>query len=194
MIAAFAAAVCLVSQSVVPVAGHVTDWFRRPDCGWCAGNRGLEFATEPGAPVHAPVGGTVSFAGPVGGVRYVVIKTAELKTDVAGADEPLFAVLGGVEPDPAAAIARGTEVGAGTPIGRATGWLFVGFRLGPRRDNRYLDPAPLLGIGRKSARLVAPDRLPVSLSRRPGSRTEPRNPYHCSALPPVVASARESGP
>ena len=189
MIAVVAAAVCLVSQSVVPVAGHVTDWFRRPECGWCAGNRGLEFATEPSAPVRAPVDGTVSFAGPVGGVPYLVLRTTAL-----GTNEPLFAVLGGVEPDPAAAIARGTEVGVGTSIGRAVGWLFVGFRLGPRRDNRYLDPAALLGIGRKSARLVAPDRLPVSLTRRPGSRTEPQNPYHCSALPPVVASARESGP
>ena len=184
MIAAFAAAVCLVSTSVVPVEGRVIDWFRRPDCGWCAGNRGLEFTTAPGVVVRSPVDGVVSFSGPVGGVPYVVIRT-----DATGTAEPVSAVIGG-----ATGPTKGESVNAGTAIGVAAGWLFVGFRVGPRRANLYLDPAPLLGIGRKSARLVARDPLPVSLSRRPGSPTGSHNPYHCSALQPVVASARESGP
>jgi len=184
MIAALAAAVCLVSSTVVPVDGRVTDWFRRPDCGWCAGNRGLEFATPVGAVVRAPVDGAVVFSGPVGAVPYVVIRT-----DATGSTEPVYAVIGGV-----VGPAKGESVAAGAVIGSATGWLFVGFRVGPRRAGRYLDPAPLLGIGRRAARLVAREPLPVSLSRRPGSPTDPHNPYHCSALQPVVASARESGP
>lgn len=185
------ALVCIASPTVAPVEGRITDWFRRPDCGWCAGNRGLEFATAPGAPVASPVDGTVQFSGPVGGVGYLVIRV-----DAAtGAPRPLFAVLGGVEAAPGVVVPHaGDVVSVGAVVGRVAGWLFFGMRIGPRRDNLYVDPAPLVGIGRKPARLVAGDPLPVSLSRRPGSRTAPANPYHCSAFLPVVASARESGP
>lgn len=191
MIGALAAVVCLANPTVVPVEGRVADWFRRPDCGWCAGNRGLEFVASPGAYVRIPVEGVVSFVGPVGGEPYVVVRTS-----VVAGGRPLFAVLGGVETSDGGPPV-GAVVAAGQVVGRTPGALFVGFRVGPRRDNAYLDPAPLLGIVRKSARLVAGDPLPVSLSRRPGSRTEPtntNNQRHCSSLPPVVASAREPGP
>ena len=192
MIAIVAAAlVCISSPTVAPVDGHVTDWFRRPDCGWCAGNRGLEYATAPEATVRAPVAGTVAFSGPVGGVGYLVIRVRA----ATGASGALFAVLGGVDSAPDAVRPRaGEAVAAGGVVGRTTGWLFFGARVGPRRDNVYLDPVPLFGIGRKPARLVGTDPMPVSLSRRPDSRIVPTNPYHCSALQPVVASARESGP
>lgn len=192
MIAAIAAAlVCISSPTVTPVDGHVTDWFRRPGCGWCAGNRGLEFVTAPGAPVRAPVDGTVAFSGPVGGVTYLVIRVASAK----GVADPVFAVLGGVEsPADTARLTAGDPVVVGAAVGQSAGWLFFGVRVGPRRDHTYLDPAPLFGIGRKPARLVGVDPMPVSLTRRLGSRIAPANPYHCSALQPVVASARESGP
>ncbi|MBU3704418.1 MAG: M23 family peptidase, partial [Ilumatobacteraceae bacterium] len=72
MIAAFAAVLCLATPAVVPVEGRVVDWFRPPGCTWCSGNRGLEIATTPGEAVVAPVTGTVEFAGPVGGVDYLV--------------------------------------------------------------------------------------------------------------------------
>ena len=42
--AVFAVVLCVVNTAPAPVAGKVTDWFRRPQCTWCAGNRGLEFA------------------------------------------------------------------------------------------------------------------------------------------------------
>ena len=48
-----------------PVGAPVLDGFRSPWCLWCAGNRGLEYATAPGTPVRAGAGGVVAFAGPV---------------------------------------------------------------------------------------------------------------------------------
>ena len=184
MIAALAAVVCLAVPAVVPVEGRVVDWFRRPVCPRCAGNRGLEFETFPGTAVVAPVGGEVTFAGSVGGIDYVVIASGE----VAG----LNVVLGGIAARDALV---GDRVAPGARLGRTGPWLFVGARVGPRRDGRYLDPAPLLGLGRRSARLVAPGPVPVSLARRSDSWIQPKQQEsHCSVLPPVVASAREPGP
>ena len=40
--AVVAAVLCVANTAPAPVAGKVTDWFRRPQCTWCAGNRGLE--------------------------------------------------------------------------------------------------------------------------------------------------------
>ncbi len=183
MIAALATVVCLATPAVVPVAAPVVDWFRPPSCTWCAGNRGLEFAAEPGRRVVAPVSGTVAFVGPVGGVTYVVIRAA-------GGDG-VNAVIGGID---APSVGRGDEVTAGVMVGRAVGSLHLGFRIGPRREGRYVDPAPLLGLGRKPARLVAHDPAPVSLARRPGHPIRSSTQRHCSVLPPVVASARGPGP
>ncbi|MBU6241579.1 MAG: peptidoglycan DD-metalloendopeptidase family protein [Acidobacteria bacterium] len=185
MIAAFAAMLCLATPAVVPVEGRVVDWFRPPGCAWCSGNRGLEIATTPGGAVVAPVTGTVEFAGPVGGVDYLVISAAE---------QPLLnVVIGGIE---GGNVVAGEVVTAGQPIARARTWLYVGFRVGPRRDGRYLDPAGFFGLVRKPARLVAPDPPPVSLTWRSSLRVRPQTTHqrHCSVLPPVVASAREPGP
>lgn len=184
MIAAVAAAVCLAVPAVVPVEGHVVDWFRQPVCPRCAGNRGLEFATTPGDGVVAPFAGSVTFSGAVGGVAYVVI------ADSSGSGAN--AVLGGLVERLAM---TGESIAAGQIVGRAGGWLFAGIRLGPRRDAVYLDPAPLFGLVRPVARLVAPWPDPVSLARRPSLRTRPTSQQrHCSVLPPVVASARGPGP
>ena len=185
MTAVFAALLCLAGPAVVPVEGDVTDWFRRPVCPRCAGNRGLEIATRSGGVVVAPVAGQVTYVGTVGGVGYVVVAVDEV--------EGLNAVLGGVV---AAKVALGDRVAPGAEVGRAIGQVFVGMRYGPRREGRYLDPAPLFGLERKRARLVAPGSVPVSLARRPGLRTRPATQHsrHCSVLPPVVASARGPGP
>lgn len=184
MITTLAAALCLAAPAVFPVGGRVTDWFRPPACARCEGNRGLEIATARGAQVAAPVAGTVEFVGPVGGLFYVVVAAA--------AEPSLKAVVGGVA---GVSVSRGDHVEAGRVIGVAMDALYVGFRIGPRRDNRYLDPAPLFGLQRKRARLVAPAPTPVSLGRRSGLWTRLNNqPSHCSVLPPVVASARGPGP
>ena len=44
-----------------------------PPVGFGPGNRGIDFATEPGTPVTAAAGGEVTFAGPVGRSRHVVV-------------------------------------------------------------------------------------------------------------------------
>ena len=189
MIAALAAVLCLGGTATIPVEGRVIDWFRPPNCTWCSGNRGLEFATSPGRGVLAPLTGTVNFVGPVGGVEYLVIRAADeaLKTT------ELNVVLGGID---GGEVREGEAVAAGQVVARSTGWLYVGFRVGPRRDGRYLDPAPFFALARKPARLVAPDPPPVSLARRLGPRIQPHKSQqrHCSVLPPVVASARGPGP
>ena len=189
MIAALTAVVCLSAPAIVPVDGRVVDWFRAPGCAWCSGNRGLEFATTPGGVVVAPLAGTVTFAGSVGGVNYVVISA----DDDALLDIDLNVVLGGIQRPK---VDEGDVVSAGQSIARSSGWLYAGFRVGPRRDGRYLDPAPFFALARKPARLVAPDPPPVSLARRLGLRVLPQKTRqrHCSVLPPVVASAREPGP
>ena len=184
MIASLVAAVCLAVPAVFPVDGRVTDWFRPPACARCAGNRGLEIATARGATVVAPVAGTVDFVGPVGGLTYVVVAV--------DGQPDLRAVVGGVLD---VVVARGERVAAGRTLGVAAGALYVGFRVGPRLDNRYVDPAPLFGLPRRRARLVAPQPGPVSLARRPGHPIRPTSQQrHCSVLPPVVASARGPGP
>lgn len=184
MIASLVATVCLATPAIFPVDGRVTDWFRPPACARCAGNRGLEIGSRVGATVVAPVSGVIDFVGPVGGVTYVVM--------VVDGQADLRAVIGGVGD---ATVTRGERVAAGRVIGASAGALYVGFRLGPRRDGRYLDPAPLFGRERKRARLVAPQSDPVSLARRLGHPIRPEHQQrHCSVLPPVVASAREPGP
>ena len=50
--------------------------FRAPACAYCPGNRGLEYDAAVGSPVRAAAAGTVTFAGVVAGVRYVVVAPA----------------------------------------------------------------------------------------------------------------------
>ena len=56
-----------------PVPGPVVDGFSPPDSPYGSGHRGIDIAVALGTPVVAPAGGTVSFAGPVGGRRFVTI-------------------------------------------------------------------------------------------------------------------------
>ncbi len=183
MIATLASVVCLAAPAVFPVDGRVTDWFRPPSCARCEGNRGVEIATVRGDEVVAPVSGTVEFVGPVGGLTYLVV--------AAVGEASLKAVVGGLV---GVTVGRGDRVEAGRAMGTAMDALYVGFRVGPRRDSRYVDPAPLFGLHRKRARLVAPEPTPVSLTSRLGHPTRPLHQRHCSVLPPVVASARGPGP
>lgn len=195
MIAAIGAALCLAVPAVFPVDGRVIDAFRAPACARCAGNRGLEVAVAPGAPVSSPVDGTVTFAGPVGGVGWLVVRASSGRVEWVESDAAAFAVLGGVGD---LLVSRGDDVRAGEPIGHAAlATLFVGFRLGPRRDGLYVDPTPLFSVrplGRSRPRLVASPESAVSLPRRFDRPVGPPTQRHCSVLPPVVASARGPGP
>ena len=66
---AAAAAVAYVAPSGAPIV----DRFRPPPEPWMAGNRGIDYGTEPGAEIAAAADGRVAFAGEVGGALHVTI-------------------------------------------------------------------------------------------------------------------------
>jgi murein DD-endopeptidase MepM/ murein hydrolase activator NlpD len=109
-----------------PVRGPVIDPFRAPLGPYGPGNRGLEYATEPGAPALAIGGGTVSFAGQVAGRLVVTVEHPDgLRSSLVG-----LATV---------SVTRGQAVERGQPLGRTGSRL----HLGVRRGEQYLDPATL---------------------------------------------------
>ena len=123
-----------------PVDAPVRDPFRPPACTWCAGNRGLEYDTEPGQDVRAAAGGTVTFAGQVAGRLWVVVAHADgLRTS--------YGLVTGID------VAVGQIVAAGQRIASAG----ESVHFGVRRGNVYLDPALLLGGAALVPRLVPLD-------------------------------------
>lgn len=136
-----------------PVAGTVVDPFRPPRCPWCAGNRGIEYATAPGAVVRAVATGVVSFSGVVVGVRYVVV-------DIGDARRITYGRL------TSSTLRAGDHVPSGSIVGIAGGQLFFGLRVG----EVHHDPAPLLGelVGRP--RLVPTDGSPARPAPAPTLR------------------------
>lgn len=129
-----------------PVDGPIVDHFRPPPTPYAAGNRGVDFATEAGDPVHAAADGLVVFAGQVGDSRHVVVLHDDgLRTS--------YSFLTGVD------VHRGDRVHRGDVVGRAGHDLHFGVRAG----DRYLDPEPLLVGGEPDVHLI-----PVE-AYRPGS-------------------------
>lgn len=127
-----------------PVDAPVRDPFRPPACRFCAGNRGFEYATEPGDEVRAAAAGVVSFAGQVGGELFVVVDHPDgLRTT--------YGRLAAVAVGRGAAVAQGRAVGAAGP-----GTTFFGVR----RGEEYLDPALVLGGAVAVPRLVPTDGGP----------------------------------
>ncbi|MDH3683649.1 MAG: M23 family metallopeptidase [Acidimicrobiia bacterium] len=125
---------------LAPVDGPIVDGFRPPDNPFGpGGNRGIEYGTEPGDPVRAVAEGRVSFVGPVGGDRWLVITH----------DDGLRSTYG---PLVTSSVVFGEGVRAGAAIARAD----AGLHLTARAGERYLDPAPLLDGSCGRARLVAP--------------------------------------
>ena len=124
-----------------PVDGPVLDGFRPPPTPYGPGNRGVDYATEPGAPVRAAAGGVVAFAGRVGVGRHVVVLHPDgVRTS--------YSFLASVD------VVRGQRVGAGQPVGTSGASLHFGARAG----QAYLDPLVLLaGAAPAEVRLV-PDR------------------------------------
>ena len=123
-----------------PVVGEVVDPFRPPPCPWCAGNRGIEYATEPGSPVRAAAPGVVSFAGPVAGTNYVVVDLGDGRRLTYGRVATV-------------AVAAGQAALEGMQLATTGSRVFFGLRVG----EEYHDPAPLLGELVGVARLVPDD-------------------------------------
>lgn len=123
-----------------PVAAPVAEPFRAPACGWCPGHRGVGYSLAPGTLVRAVAPGTVSFAGSVAGLRYVVVTHPDGVRVTYGQLQQLL-------------VAAGAIVVAGQPVGSSSSWL----HLGVRRGAVYLDPASFLGRWQGRPRLVPVD-------------------------------------
>lgn len=120
-----------------PVTAPIVEHFESPPCPYCAGNRGIRFATARGAPVRAAASGVVVFAGWVVDTYYVVVRHGD----------GLRATYGALADSPWRA---GQAVAAGSLIGLAADRVYFGLR---DEQDRYLDPEPLLG------RLMVPPYL-----------------------------------
>jgi len=141
-----------------PTAAPVVDPFREPACAWCAGNRGIEYDTVIGDTVRAVAAGEVTYAGAVAGVRYVVVRHAG----------GLRVTYGGLEMQ---RVRVGDRVVGGSVVGTAGGSVHFGVRTG----DRYVDPAPFIGVLVQRARLV-----PVTGPIPPSTATPI---LHCTANP-----------
>jgi murein DD-endopeptidase MepM/ murein hydrolase activator NlpD len=120
-----------------PVEAPIVDHFRPPSCTWCPGNRGIDYSASPGTPVRAAAGGVVTFAGAIGGDRYVTIAHPDgLRTS--------YAYLATIT------VHAGQRVGPGAGVGVTGGR----FHFGVRRGAVYLDPERLFQATRLVARLV----------------------------------------
>jgi hypothetical protein len=131
-----------------PVSAPVADPFRPPAGPYGAGNRGLEYDTEPGDPVWASADGTVVFAGPVAGALHVTVRHPDgVRTS--------YSFLAAVE------VLLGQRVRAGDRVGVAGDRLHFGARSG----DAYFDPASLFVGGEVEVELL-PFEIP------PGSTPE----------------------
>jgi murein DD-endopeptidase MepM/ murein hydrolase activator NlpD len=147
-----------------PVAAPIADPFRQPACRWCPGNRGIEYATETGDSVTSVSAGSVSFAGSIAGVRYLVVTVANgWRITYGNLANTRFNV--------------GDTVVAGMSVGSAAG----AFHFGLRDGDQYLDPAPYLGEWWFRVRLVPTD----------GSRAVPSPPPSLRCRTDVPSGALE---
>ncbi|WP_208029485.1 peptidoglycan DD-metalloendopeptidase family protein [Rhabdothermincola sediminis] len=110
-----------------PVDAPVADPFRPPATRFGPGNRGIDYATEPGTPVRAIGDGEVIFAGPVAGTLHVTVRHPDgLRSSYSFLE--------------AVGVRVGARVRQGEVVGTAGPMLHLGIR---DRDGTYLDPAVL---------------------------------------------------
>jgi len=120
--------------------------FRAPPTQWSAGHRGVDLAAAVGQPVLSAGEGRVTFSGMVAGRGVVVVQhPGGLRTSYEPVDDRVL---------------TGTLVQAGSPLGVVSavpGHCAPATCLhwGLRRDQTYLDPLVLLGLG-------PPVLLPIS--------------------------------
>jgi murein DD-endopeptidase MepM/ murein hydrolase activator NlpD/beta-lactamase regulating signal transducer with metallopeptidase domain len=121
-----------------PVPGTVTLAFgaqTHPFSGEPYFHQGLDLASEPGAPVHAPLPGTVA------GVEEDEERGRVVVLRHANGIESRFHHLGSIEVSPGQSVARGDTVGTAGATGKVTG-PHVHFEL--RDQGAPVDPAPYL--------------------------------------------------
>ena len=147
----------LVTCWAVPVNAEVADPFRAPECRWCPGNRGVEYASVAGDAVRAVVGGRVAFDGSVAGRRYLSI-------DIVVSGGRLRVTYGGLDPAGERFIV-GQTVGREQPLGSATGPV----HLGVRWHGEYIDPADFTDGPPRRARLVPVEGTPGRAAERRGA-------------------------
>ena len=116
----------LVAPINAPFSATIRDPFRQPSCERCAGNRGIEYNTQPGTPITAGANGTVSFYGQVGGTKYLVIRTTAGRRLTYGSIASTNLRLG-------------NAVIAGQTIGTTGATLYFGVRETSLSNNRYTD-------------------------------------------------------
>ena len=138
---------------ISPVVGVVADPFREPACPWCPGNRGLEYEVVEGGPVRAVAGGTVTYSGQIAGERYLVV-------ELASGWKLTYGRIASTS------LTTGDAVVAGAVVGRTA----TTFHFGLRIDDRYVDPAPFLGVEVRRRRLLPTDGRPP----RPAPAAAPR--------------------
>lgn len=122
------------ARPVAPLMGVVTRGFDPPEQVWGAGHRGVDIGGAVGDEVRAAVGGTVRFAGWVGGKPVVSISHGETFTTY----EPVTALV---------------SIGQWVDTGQVIGILQAGhpcetsacLHWGLRHGERYLNPLSLLG-------------------------------------------------
>lgn len=128
-----------------PVDAPVLDGFRPPTTRYGPGNRGIQYATEPGTPVEAAAHGRVTFAGQVGGTLHVTV----LHPDGVRTTYSFLAAIG---------VVVGQRIRQGDVVGRTAATLHLGARLG----DEYFDPATLFVDDPPRVHLVPFDDPPGS--------------------------------
>jgi len=118
-----------------PILGPVLRGFEPPPTPFSAGHRGIDIGAPFGTPVHAPANGTVTFAGPVGGLLFV---TVDVGDGYLATSSYLARIL----------VKRGQSVVAGDVIalsGRGHPEIDQPqLHFGVRLHGTYVDPMPLL--------------------------------------------------
>lgn len=118
-----------------PVAGPVIEPFDPPDSPYGSGHRGIDIAAPMGTLVVAPADGTVTFAGPVGGRRFVTIDHGEGLRSTVSYVEDLRVRVGDV-------VVRGDTIAvSGTGHADAT---VPHVHFGVRTGDTYVDPLAYL--------------------------------------------------
>jgi hypothetical protein len=120
-----------------PVDAPIVDPFRPPADPYSAGNRGVDYSTQPGTSVRSAAPGEVVFAGPVGGSLHVVVLHADgIRTS--------YSFLRSTS------VHRGDVVEQGQEVGTAAERLHFGARAG----DAYIDPTLLFSDGAPNVYLV----------------------------------------